>query len=171
MGRVRIISAGLFFLTRVLAVPYLATAIYLIIVFAIKTPFLNIIEDGKRFEVLYPFTQTPYLLGYNNTFYMLEMIAFIGLCGIFLWLLGNVFQTFREKKLFTPKSVNRLKTFYLLNFLVPLPILIVHIFFSYEIVMTIFFSLLHIILGIFTYFMAIIFEQGLHLQNEQDLYI
>lgn len=171
MNQVRIISTGLFFITRILAVPYIATTIYLIIIFVFRPSFLNIIEGGRRFEVFYPFTQTPYLIGYNETFYIAEMIAFIGLYGIFFWLLGTVFQTFREKKLFSLRAVKRLKTFYLVNFLVPLPILILHVVFSYEIVTTIFFSLLHAVLGVFTYFMAAIFKQGLHLQNEQDLYI
>ena len=172
MNQVRIISTGLLFLTRILAVPYIATAIYLTIIFIFKpSSFLNIIEDGKRFEVFYPLTRMPYLIGYNETFYIVEMTAFIGLYGIFLWLLGTVFQTFREKKLFSPRGVKRLKIFYLVNFLVPLPILILHVVFSYEIVTTVFFSLLHAVLGVFTYFMAAIFKQGLHLQNEQDLYI
>lgn len=171
MRQVRIVSTGLFFLTRILAIPYLVTAVYLIVVFIFKAPFLNFIEDGKRFEVFYPFTQITYLRGYNNSFYITEMIAFIGLYGIFWWLLGNVFQSFREERLFSATAVKRLQIFYLVNFLVPLLILIVHIILSYEVVMTMFFSLLHFVLGIFAYFMAAIFKQGLHLQNEQDLYI
>ncbi|MCY1227005.1 hypothetical protein D9M72_392600 [compost metagenome] len=99
------------------------------------------------------------------------MIAFIALYGIFFWLLGNIFKTFRGKKLFTQQGVRRLSIFYLLNFIVPLPFLIGHIAYSYEVEILVSLSVLHFVLGVFAYFMAVIFKQGLNLQTEQDLYI
>jgi hypothetical protein len=97
------------------------------------------------------------------------MIAVIGLYGLFFWLLGNIFRTFREQKLFTGKGVKRLQVFYALNFLVPVPFLIMHIIYAYEVQVVITLTLLHAVLGIFAYFMAVIFSRGLYLQNEQDL--
>ncbi len=99
------------------------------------------------------------------------MVAFIGLYGLFFWLLGNIFNSFRASKLFTLRGVKRLQIFYILNFVVPLPFLIGHIIYSYEVNLLIALSLLHSVIGIFAYFMAVIFKQGLNLQNEQDLYI
>ena len=98
-----------------------------------------------------------------------EMIAFIGLYGLFLLLLGNVFNIFRGKKLFTEQGVRRLKWFYLANLLVPLPFLIAHVILSYEVGLLLILTVLHAVLGVFAYFMAVIFNRGLQLQNEQDL--
>lgn len=172
MKRVRLIATCLFYFSRVLALPYLATAAYCIICFLFRTDSLQPIEDGKRFVITYPFTDTRFLIGDTYEFYYIfEMIAFIALYGIFFWLLGNIFKTFRGKKLFTQPGVRRLSIFYLLNFIVPLPFLIGHIAYSYEVEILVSLSVLHFVLGVFAYFMAVIFKQGLNLQTEQDLYI
>jgi len=170
MNKVRYIATGLLYLSRVLAIPYLATAAYCIISFIFKDALVHTIDNGKRFVINYPFTQQRFLLGDDLAFsYVFEMIAIIGLYGVFFWLLGNIFQTFREQKLFTGKGVKRLQVFYALNFLVPIPFLIVHFIYGYEVQVVITLALLHYVLGIFAYFMAVIFNRGLYLQNEQDL--
>lgn len=170
MQRVRFIATALLYFTRVLAIPYLATAVYCIICFLFSDSLVHPFDNGTRFVLNYPFTQARFLIGDDYRFYYIfEMIAVIGLYGVFFWLLGNVFQTFREQKLFTDKGVKRLKAFYLLNFLVPLPFLVLHIIYKYEVGSIVTLALLHFVLGIFAYFMAVIFSRGLHLQNEQDL--
>jgi hypothetical protein len=170
MNKVRYIATALLYLSRVLAIPYLATSAYCLISFIFKDSMVHIIDGGKRFAIYYPFTQNRFIIGDALTFsYIFEMIAFIGLYGLFFWLLGNIFQTFREQKLFTNKGVKRLRIFYTLNFLVPIPFLLLHIIYGYEVQIVIMLALLHFVLGIFAYFMAVIFSRGLHLQNEQDL--
>lgn len=172
MKEVRLVASCLFYLSRVIAIPYLATSLYCIISFIFRIESLQVVDEGKKFVIMYPFTNRRFLLGDDYAFYYIfEMIAFIGLYGLFFWLLGNIFATFREKKLFTHKGVKRLRIFYLLNFIVPLPFLIGHIIFSYEVEILVTLAALHFVVGIFAYFMAVIFKQGLNLQTEQDLYI
>ncbi|MDN5422246.1 MAG: DUF2975 domain-containing protein, partial [Chryseobacterium sp.] len=62
-------------------------------------------------------------------------------------------------------------SFYLYNIFIPLPIVVVASFFVE--VESIIWGLvfIHFMLGIFCLFLANIFKQGLHLQNEQDLFI
>ncbi|MFZ6014041.1 MAG: DUF2975 domain-containing protein [Bacteroidota bacterium] len=170
MKSVRIVSSILFALTRILAWGYLTTTLYATIVIVLKTSAFHLTEGG-RFEIFYPFTARPFLLGYNNTVYVAEMLMAIGLYGVFFWLLSDVFKTFRQKKLFTPFGVASLSRFYIANLTVPLAVLIVLSIVSdednpMEIIVT-----LHAVIGIFAYFMAAIFRQGVSLQNEQDLYI
>ncbi len=112
MQKVRLIASGLFYLSRLLAIPYLATALYCIICFLFPSVLVQPIEDGRRFVICYPFTQYRFLIGDDYRFYYIfEMITFIGLYGLFFWLLGNVFRTFRSQKLFTALGVKRLKFF------------------------------------------------------------
>ena len=170
MKKVRFIATSLFYLSRLLAIPYLATAVYIIISFIFKDAMVHPIDAGERFLINYPFTQIRFLIGDSYSFgYVFEMIAFIGLYGLFFWLLGNIFKTFRQQKLFTDQGVKRLRIFYLLNFLVPLFFLIAHIAVGYFVLDTLIFAILHFVLGIFAYFMSVIFSRGLELQEEQDL--
>lgn len=170
MQQVRILATGLLYLSRLLAVPYLATALYIVICFLLPGQLVHSVDGGQRFELNYPFTATPFLRGDEYRFiYIFEMFGFIGLYGVFFWMLGNIFKTFREQKLFTRKGVQRLKVFYLLNFLAPLPFLVRHLADHYEVSTIVILTVLHWVLGIFAYFMAVIFSRGLQLQNEQDL--
>ena len=178
MRTVRIISNFLFILTRILAFPYLATALYALVVFLLLNfkPSLglpiNIIDDGTRFEILFPFTNTPFLLGDNNFPFIVEMLLFIALYGIFFWLLSDVFNAFKQKKIFTKYGVVKLSRFYIANLAVPIVVFIVLSLLSQDersymggVVA------LHFIIGVFAFFMAAIFKQGVSLQNEQDLII
>jgi hypothetical protein len=170
MQKVRVIATGLFYLSRIIALPYLLTAAYALISIVFKTPAFSLFDGGKRFVINYPFTSNRFLIGDDYSFgYILDMIAFMGLYGLFFWLLSNVFKTFREQKLFTPKGVKRLTIFYLFNFLTPLPFLVMHMIQGYEVGSVVVITILHAVLGVFAYFMAVIFSRGLHLQNEQDL--
>lgn len=170
MKNVRLLASFLFYLSRILAIPYIATAIYCIISFIFADSMVHPFDEGKRFVINYPFTSNRFLIGDDYSFgYVFEMIAFIGLYGLFFFLLSNVFNIFREKKLFTEKGVRRLRWFYMTNLLVPLPFLIVHIILSYEVGLLLILTVLHAVLGVFAYFMAVIFSRGLQLQNEQDL--
>lgn len=172
MKRVRMIASSLYYLSRAVAIPYFATALYSMVCMVLNLSGYQVIGDGKRFVINYPFSNSPFLIGDDVRFYYkFELIAFLALYGLFFWLLGNIFSTFREKKLFTLQGVKRLQIFYLLNFVIPVCFLIGHVIYNYEVMLLIVLTLLHAVVGIFAYFMAVIFKQGLNLQNEQDLYI
>jgi hypothetical protein len=91
--------------------------------------------------------------------------------GIFFWLSSKVFKVFFQTKLFTEENILHLKRFFSYNIFFPLPIVIMASFFVE--VESIIWGLvfIHFMLGIFCFFLANIFKQGLYLQNEQDLFI
>lgn len=172
MKSVRIVANILFYLTRVAALIYVVTAAYtlLVVVLAVSGAAAPInVEDG-RFEIFYPFTTTPFLLGdYNNSF-LTTMVLLISFYALFLWLLSNVFNTFRQAKLFTPAGVRRLSRFYITNLTIPaLSLLAAMLFYTDAVSDIAMITFLHIIIGVFAFFMAAIFKQGLVLQEEQDL--
>lgn len=169
MKLTRSLSAVIFYLTRVIALLYLATALHTLIAILFHTPSLTLLPHN-RFSIAYPFTQITFLIGDAYTpFYIFELVAFMALYGLFFWTLGNIFLTFRQRKLFTPGGIFRLRLFYWLNFTIPPIFLVIHIILSYEVLTLVSLTVLHFALGVFAYFMAAIFSQGLNLQNEQDL--
>src|SRR5215216_2212791 len=121
MRSVRIVANILYYLTRVAAIIYVVTAVYTLVVvlLSVSGAAAPINVENGGFEIYYPFTTTPFLLGdYNNSF-LTMMILLISFYGLFLWLLSNVFNTFRQTKLFTPAGVRRLSRFYVTNLIVP----------------------------------------------------
>jgi hypothetical protein len=99
---------------------------------------------------------------------IIAMLTFL-LYGLFFWLLSDIFKTFRQPKLFTPSGVNRLKRFYVGNLTIPILMLLVLAVSGDEVANLVSVTFLHMILGVFAFFMAAIFQQGLLLQEEQDL--
>jgi hypothetical protein len=172
MKSVRIVANILFYLTRVAAVLYLITAAYSLVIIVLLGlgSHAPMHTDNGRFEIYYPFTKTIFLLGDYSGSYLTMMILVISFYGVFLWLLSNVFNAFRQLKLFTPKGVMRLSRFYITNLTVPVICLIAAMLFYREAVSDVMMlTFLHLIIGIFAFFMAAIFRQGLVLQEEQDL--
>ncbi len=158
--------------TRVLAIVYAMVFLYSVFVLTIKTSELQILDNGKRFEIFFPFTQQPFLLGYYNTlFILIEFLLVLSCYGIFFWLLSKVFYVFTQEKLFTQKAYNHLKRFYIANLFVPVIILTLLEISSYIEREDMIFVAFHFLLGIFTFFLATIFKKGLALQNNQDLII
>jgi hypothetical protein len=174
MGTARILGRILFYITRVAAWMYLATGLYTFAVFlayrvspTARLP-IEIFEPGG-FHIFFPFTKIPFLIGENTNLYMFTMLAALFGYGIFLWLLSKVFYAFSRHKIFTSKSVKDLSRFYVLNLIVPLSILLFFLFIGESIADMVVITCLHFIIGIFAYFMAAMFRQGLLLQEEQDL--
>ncbi|HMK02808.1 MAG TPA: DUF2975 domain-containing protein [Ferruginibacter sp.] len=173
MKTTRLVATALFSITRILSLLYLVTAIYVVFIFlfTINTPpaWLPLgISDG-HFEIYFPFTHTPFLLGdYTQSFIAIMILIMFGY-GIFLWMLSNIFKTFKQEKLFTATGVKRLSVFYGTNFIVPILILIGFFIAKIEISDMLIITCLHFVIGIFAFFMAAIFKQGLLLQEEQDL--
>jgi hypothetical protein len=136
-----------------------------------KTPNFEITNNAENFQINFPFSKTPFLLGQNNPVAIWETILGILLYGVFFWLLSNVFNAFAQPKLFTENNVKKLTAFYIANFIIPILISLFSFItqsFSVSFWIVLF---LHILLGVFIYFMTIIFKKGFHLQSEQDLYI
>jgi hypothetical protein len=173
MKTVRLTAGILYFLTRTASILYFITAAYALVVILLSMNFSSAavpirIWDG-RFEIFYPFTQTPFLLGeYNGSFLSISISVMI-LYGIFLWLLSGVFHAFKQQKLFTKKGVLQLSRFYIVNLTVPVLFLAILAGLGQDIRDGIMIGFLHLIIGVFAFFMATIFRQGLVLQEEQDL--
>ena len=173
MKTTRLVASALYHLTRILSLLYLLTALYVVFIFlfTINTPpgWLPLgVVDG-RFEIYYPFSNTPFLLGDYTPSFIAIIILITSGYGIFLWMLANIFKTFKEEKLFTLAGVRRLSVFYLANFIIPMLILIGFVIAKIEVRDMLIITCLHFVIGIFAYFMAAIFKQGLLLQEEQDL--
>lgn len=172
MKNVRIVSSALFYITRLLAFLYLLTTFYSFVSFITEWGFTTR-ESGKYFTIFYPFTQTPFLNGENNWAYKaFNFLIPIGFYGLFFLLLSNIFNVFKQPKLFTQYGANQLKWFYLANiFLPPMTIFLATVF-AGEIEEGLeWVAVIHFFLGVFAYFLAAIFKQGLLLQKEQDLFI
>lgn len=168
MKTVRIVAVVLSAISRVLAAGYFLSFLLSALAFSSGWS-LNIIEDGRRFEVCYPFTHTPYLLGEYNTGYMIMFLLLLGLYGLFFLLVGNVFSVFTKTKLFTAYGIRHLRIFYLGNLVLPLlAMLLISAVYEVESPLQIL-VILHMLLGVFSYFMAAIFREGYYLQNENDL--
>ncbi|WP_419487722.1 DUF2975 domain-containing protein [Chryseobacterium bernardetii] len=171
MNQTKIISRILFYICSILSAGYLITSLYALL--CLTTGFsVTQYGNGKYLHINYPFTQQPFLNIEDNYPYiifsfMLVLIPY----GIFFWLSAKVFRVFFQPKLFTKDHILQLMRFYLFNIFIPLPLVIIASFFVE--VESIIWGLvfIHFMLGIFCLFLANIFKQGLHLQNEQDLII
>jgi hypothetical protein len=173
MRTVRFIANILFYLSRIAALIFLATSIYAVAVIIVAgnppSPGMPISVHQNGFELYYPFTRTTFLIGEYSTGFIATNFLIMAFYGIFLWLLSNVFLAFRQSKLFTKKSVVRLSVFYIINLLTPLLFGSLVILFrsaAGDLSKIVF---LHLVIGVFAFFMAAIFKQGVVLQEEQDL--
>ncbi|WP_338731465.1 DUF2975 domain-containing protein [Mangrovimonas cancribranchiae] len=169
MQKSNIISKVLYYISRILGGLYLITGVYGLFSWVTNTHLL--IKD-KQTIITYPFTETSFLILDSNTTYLIFsfLIPVLGY-GLFFWLLSNVFKVFYQDKLFTAENIVHLRRFYLVNIFLPTVLTIFTSFFmpiEHEMFLII---ILHLVLGVFVFFMSEIFNQGLHLQNEQDLYI
>jgi hypothetical protein len=175
MKPVRATATILFYITRVTSLLFLITATYAFIVILLslyvgKSPNIPIdVSEAGSFVIFYPFTRIPFLAGDYTTSYFVVSLLTMALYGIFLWLLSGVFLAFKRERLFTLINVLHLKRFYLFNIFVPLIFLLSLVIFSQEVRDAMVIVFLHIMIGVFAFFMAAIFKQGLLLQEEQDL--
>ena len=171
MNQTKIISQILYYICFILAIGYLLTAVYSIL--CLVTGFsITPYKENLYFHINYPFTDKPFLNIENNYPYILFSFLLVLITyGVFFWFSAKVFKVFFQSKLFTKDNITHLKRFYLYNIFFPLPIVVIASFFVE--VESIIWGLvfIHFMLGIFCLFLANIFKQGLHLQNEQDLII
>ncbi len=171
MGKTTLTAKIITLLSRILAIAYFIMAIYSVLCLATKccvTPY----GDGQYLHINYPFSQKPFLNVDNNANYIVfSFLLPIILYALFFWLTGNLFAVFSKTKLFTHYNLSELKKFYLFNWFIPFPAIIISSFFVEIINMIWLLAAIHGIFGIFTWMVAAIFKQGLRLQNEQDLFI
>ncbi|EJL68165.1 DUF2975 domain-containing protein [Chryseobacterium populi] len=171
MNQTKIISKILYYLCFVLSAGYLLTFVYS--VFCLLTGFaITPYKQNLYLHINYPFTEQPFLNIENNSPYILfSFLTVLITYGIFFLLSAKVFRVFFQPKLFTEDHITQLKRFYTYNIFFPLPVVVLASFFVE--VESIIWGLvfIHFMLGIFCLFLANIFSQGLHLQNEQDLFI
>lgn len=174
MKTVRLVATAFHICTRIAAIVFWIVGLYAFVVLfgslhlGMSNLPIEIRTDGS-FAIFYPFTSNPFLLGdYTNSYFLISTSTIL-LYGTFLWLLSYVFKAFKQTKLFIPKSVSRLEKFYLFNISVPILFLFFLAFFGHELRDAVIIAFLHIMIGVFAFFMAAIFKQGLLLQEEQDL--
>src|SRR5689334_15167993 len=105
MKNVRLLSRLLFYLARIMAIVVLLVFVYALVVLllsynssASSIP-IRIFDNGT-FEILFPFTNKPFLLGDYNAAYLVPNLLIVAFYGLFLWLLGSVFHAFKQEKLF-----------------------------------------------------------------------
>lgn len=171
MNQTKVISKILFYICSVLSGGYLITVLYSLLCLA--TGFSVVpYKEGQYIHINYPFTEKPFLNIDNNYSYIIFSFLLVLISyGIFFWLSAKVFRVFFQPKLFTRENILQLKRFYLYNIFIPLPLVVVASFFVEVESMIWGLVFIHFMLGIFCLFLANIFKQGLHLQNEQDLFI
>lgn len=171
MGKTKLIAKVILLFSRVLAIAYLLMAVYSGICLTTKS-WVSPYGDGKYLHINYPFSQMPFLNVDNNTNYIIfSFLLPILLYALFFWVTANLFAVFSRPKLFTHSNLLALKKFYLLNWLLPFPAIIISSFFVEIINMIWLLAVIHGIFGIFAWMVAAIFKQGLQLQKEQDLFI
>lgn len=171
MKPVRLVARVLYYVSLVLCFFYTLAGLYVAYATITRSSSFKLIEDGKKFMVSAPFGERPYFIGDNYTGYMVQMVSLLLLYGLFFWLLSQVFKVFTQKKLFTQTGINHLQRFYLANLIIPGVAYILLLVTNEEAEDVFMLVMLHAVIGVFAYFIAAIFKQGVLLQNEQDLYI
>lgn len=171
MNQTKIISRILYYICSVVSVGYFIITIYS--VFCLATGFaVTPYGEGKYLHINFPFTEKPFMnIDDNYSYIIFSFFAVLLAYGIFFWVSALVFRVFFQEKLFTAGNICLLTIFYRYNIFIPLPLVIVASFFV-EVESVVWgLVFIHFMLGIFCLFLANIFKQGLHLQNEQDLFI
>lgn len=171
MRTVRLAATLLFYISRAGALLFLTVTAYALAVTAWSGGKTSTLMDiaGGQFTIYYPFTKKAFLLGDYTVSFLFTYLFTVAFYAVFLWLLGDVFRAFRQQRLFTRKAVVRLSRFYLTNLGMPLLFLLPMLVFQSEMNDLIRIMLLHLVIGVFAWFMAAIFRQGVVLQDEQDL--
>jgi len=173
MKTVRPIAGILFYLSRFVSIVVLLIATYALCVILMyeshPSSWLPISVSNDSFQIFYPFTKKVFLLGDYKASYLVGNLSTIFFYALFLWMLGNVFQAFRQKKLFTAKGAVQLSRFYMINLLVPFVFIVLLAVFGQDLIDIMRIIMLHLVIGVFAFFMAAIFRQGVVLQEEQDL--
>jgi hypothetical protein len=169
MKNVRAFSKVLFLFCRGYGALMLLVAVYMAGVLLVGDGSGLLVRlPGERFTISYPFSHTAFLIGDFEASSIVIMLSALAGYGLFTWLLGNIFKVFRNEKLFTRQGVKALALFYRVNFGLPILAVLMAWLAGFELKDFIMLAVLHGVIGIFAWFLANIFEQGVALQDEQD---
>lgn len=174
MRTAKALAAVLEWVSKVAAILYLSAGIYGMGVFLLSRSAGDAglpitYTDKEQLIINFPFTQTPFLIGAAKGSSFAVHLIWVILYGGFFLLLAGIFDVFKRTRLFTAFAVMRLNRFYIINLVTPVCIILLLLMFRQSVSDFIIITILHMVLGIFAYFMASIFRQGLLLQEEQDL--
>jgi hypothetical protein len=171
MKKVRNLAGILYYISSIMAWLFIIVGAYVLITILLHAggiKGLPVEINNNHFTIFLPFSKRPFLLGDYTAAYLSVSLSVMILYAVFLWLLSAVFNVFKQQKIFIPASVRRLQHFYRFNFYIPLLYIICLVIFNLEIRDAVVIVLLHLMISVFIYFMATIFQQGLVLQEEQD---
>ncbi|WP_268223420.1 DUF2975 domain-containing protein [Sinomicrobium oceani] len=165
------IARVIYLISRVLALIYFIVLGYSLFCL-ITGRQIKISDNGQIVSVLYPFSETPFFnLENHKPYLILGFVLPLLLYAFYFLAASNVFKVFTLDRLFTKKNLKYLQLFYLINLFLPFPVAILCSIFI-EIPNGLWMlSLVHFNLGVFIYFLAEIFAQGIGLQDEQELFI
>lgn len=171
MRRTKIISKILFYLCRALALGYLLMIVYAVV--CLLTGWnVRPGEEGTYVDILFPFSNSVFLIiDHTPAYIAFSFLLPLVLYSLFFWLASEVFKVFHQPRLFSSHNIVHLRRFYLFNVIIPGAAAILSRPFTTVEKDVWLLVVLHFFLGIFIYFLAAIFTQGLQLQKEQDLFI
>lgn len=171
MRRTKIISKILFCISRILALSYLLMIVYAIVCLLTHRN-IQPADGGAYVQILFPFTSSPFLIiEHTPTYIAFSFLLPLVLYSMFFWLASEVFKVFHQPRLFAAQHIIHLRRFYLFNVIIPGAAALLSRPFTVVEKGVWLLVTVHFFLGIFIYFLAAIFTQGLQLQKEQDLFI
>ncbi|QJB41582.1 DUF2975 domain-containing protein [Chitinophaga oryzae] len=172
MRRTKIISKILFYISRTLAMGYLLMIVYAVVCLLTGWNVQSATSGGAFVNILFPFTNSPFLIiDTAPTYIIFSFLLPLVLYSLFFWLASEVFKVFHQPRLFSSENVVHLRRFYLFNVFIPGAAALLSRPFTVVEKDIWLLVIVHFFLGIFIYFLAAIFTQGLQLQKEQDLFI
>ena len=127
--------------------------------------------DG-RYKMNIPFLGT-YIHGEHKTNVFITISIGLLFATIFLYMLSNIFETFKRETLFTEIAVKRMNDFALIN-LIGSPVLYILIHFiimKHNHYRDIHNPIIHVILGLLILYGTAVFRRGFKVQSEHDLTI
>lgn len=162
------ISSFLFYLFRSITIGLGIITSYVAISFATG----NFESLDGRYKMNIPLLGT-YIHGEHKTNVFITVSIGLLFGTIFLYMLSNIFETFKRETLFTQRAVKRMKDFALLNLIgSPVVYIIIHfIIMKHNHYRDIHNPIIHIVLGLLILYGTAVFRRGFEVQSEHDLTI
>ncbi|MDY8135072.1 DUF2975 domain-containing protein [Aquimarina sp. 2201CG5-10] len=162
------LSTILFYSTRLITIGY-GIFLILIIISLISNNF--IITETNDIQIKIPFTNSV-IKGDYSLKTLIGILCFLIFYASFFYTLSLIFKTFGAEKLFTEEAIKYLKRFTILNLILPVAYILIGAIINSSITPDdVVPGLLHIGLGIFSWFIAAIFTLGFTIQEENELTI
>ena len=132
----------------------------------------HFILENERFTIAIPLSESVIKGDYRNNV-IVTICLTLGYYVIFLFVVSQIFKTFKAKVLFTERTLKQLRYFALLNLAIgpSLYFLIHFIIMNHTNFRDLPNLLLSLFLGICTLFIIEVFKNGFNIQSENDLTI